>query len=416
MASSLPSTPAEIVEAISALEDVKAQACATQARLAARLRALVGDDEPHGVATQVALARRESPARGRRLVGLAGALVDELPATLAALETGALSEWRATLIARETACLHPEDRARVDAWLCTPDDAGRHPFHGWGDRRLVAEVQRRVARLDCQAVVDRRSRAETQRRVGLRPAPDTMAQLTALLPAAQGVAVWATLTRVADQAVAAGDARTRGQIMADTLVERVTGQSRADALPITIDLVVSDQTLLGGGAEPAWLQGYGPLAAETARDLTRHALVDALATLRRLYARPDSGELVAMESRARHFPAGLATFITLRDRTCRTPWCDAPIRQIDHVGSVAAGGLTSAANGQGLCQHCNLAKETTGWRTRPATGPPGTPHTVETTLPTGHRHVTQAPPAPRPAAVAFRTDLEWQLHTLVLVA
>ena len=63
--------------------------------------------------------------------------------------------------------------------------------------------------------------------MSLRPAPDTMSQLSALLPVAQGVAVYAALTRSADTARAGGDARSRGQIMADTLVERVTGQSSA---------------------------------------------------------------------------------------------------------------------------------------------------------------------------------------------
>jgi hypothetical protein len=49
-----------------------------------------------GVASEVALARRDSPARGGRHLGLAKALVHEMPHALAALECGALSEWRAT--------------------------------------------------------------------------------------------------------------------------------------------------------------------------------------------------------------------------------------------------------------------------------------------------------------------------------
>ena len=51
-----------------------------------------------GVGAQIALARRESPAKGGRLLGLAKALVTEMPHTLAALETGQLNEWRATLL------------------------------------------------------------------------------------------------------------------------------------------------------------------------------------------------------------------------------------------------------------------------------------------------------------------------------
>ena len=72
----------------------------------------------------MALARRESPHRGSRLVGLAQALVHEMPGTMAALRAGQISEWRATIVARETACLTREDRQTADGEL-----AGRS--RGW---------------------------------------------------------------------------------------------------------------------------------------------------------------------------------------------------------------------------------------------------------------------------------------------
>jgi hypothetical protein len=93
----------------------------------------------------------------------------------------------------------------------------------------VAEARRLGYRLDPHAVTDRAARAHADRRVTLRPAPDAMAALSPLLPAAQRVAVYAALTRHADTLRAQGDGRGRGQIMADTLVERVTGQSRRRA-------------------------------------------------------------------------------------------------------------------------------------------------------------------------------------------
>jgi hypothetical protein len=57
----------------------------------------------------------------------------------------------------------------------------------------------------------------------------------------------------------------------------------------------------------------------------------------------------------------------------------------------AAGGPTSEANGQGLCERCNCAKQAPGWNTR--TAPPGQPqrHTVITTTPTGHTYTGVAP-------------------------
>lgn len=401
----------EIVEAIRELEELKCRAAAQQARLARELDELRSGRDTGAL---VAYARRESPARGTRLVGLARSLV-ELPHTESALHDGAISEWRATIIARETACLSREDRAEVDQRIAAPAPDGRRPLDGWGDRRLAAEVRGLVAQLDPQAVVDRRARAEAERRVSLRPAPDTMTQLSALLRVAQGVAVWATLTRAADEARAAGDPRSRGQVMADTLVERVTGQARADAVPLTVNLVVSDRSLLAGGREPAWLQGYGAITAEHADELTRQAATEARAALRRLYASP-SGGLVALESRSREFPTGLAQFLELRDRTCRTLWCDAPIRHRDHVLDHALDGPTTALNGQGLCEQCNHTKQSPGWRATPITGPPGAPHQVETTLPTGHIVRSTAPPAPMPSTLTPIRRLEWVLSGFALVA
>jgi hypothetical protein len=67
----------------------------------------------------------------------------------AALEAGALSEWRATLIVRESACLDVDDRRALDAELCA--DAAR--LAGLGDRRVTAEARAIAYRLDPHAVV-----------------------------------------------------------------------------------------------------------------------------------------------------------------------------------------------------------------------------------------------------------------------
>ncbi|HEY8308204.1 MAG TPA: DUF222 domain-containing protein [Lapillicoccus sp.] len=69
------------------------------------------------MAAQVALARRESPHTGSRLVRLAYALTHEMPYLLALLERGVLSERRATLVVGECAALSMEQRSRVDAEL-----------------------------------------------------------------------------------------------------------------------------------------------------------------------------------------------------------------------------------------------------------------------------------------------------------
>lgn len=347
-----------------------------------------------GVCSEVALARRASPYRGNRHVGFAHALVYEMPHTLAALESGMLTEWRATLIVRESACLALEDRRALDAELCGDPST----VVGWGDIRIAAEAKKIAYRLDPHAVVDRARKAGTERYVTIRPAPDTMTYVTALLPVAQGVSVYAALKREADVTC---DGRSRNQVMADTMVERLTGRSAASATPVAVHLVISDDTLTGGHT-PAIVDGYGPIPAGIARDLVTAALDDdaSRATLRKLYATPATGTLVAMESRSRIFPKALARFIGIRDHRCRTPYCDAPIRHTDHAAPAERHGPTTAANGEGLCEACNYAKQAAGWTVRTCVDESGT-HTAQVTTPTGASYQSTAPPQPKPMVITI---------------
>jgi len=301
---------AVLVARIATFERMKSAAAAGQARATADLDAVRRASEAaagvpaakrgRGLASEVALARRDSPSRGGRHLGFAKALVHEMPHTLAALEAGVLSEWRATLIVRESAGLDVEDRRTLDAELCA-DPAG---LDGLGDARIGAAAKTIAYRLDPHAVVDRAVRAETERTVTIRPAPDTMTYLTALLPMTQGVAVYAALRRAADTC---GDGRGRGQVMADTLVERVTGRPAEVPVPVAVNLVLTDTSLLAGSKLPARVTGYGPIPAQIARRLIWSAIGDSRsrATLRRLYKHPRSSALLAMESRARIFPKGV---------------------------------------------------------------------------------------------------------------
>jgi hypothetical protein len=98
-----------------------------------------------------------------------------------------------------------------------------------------------------------------------------------------------------------------------------------------------------------------------------------------------------MDSRARLFPPGLRRFIEARDETCRTPYCDAPIRHLDHIVPWHSAGPTSLVNGAGLCEACNHTKEIPGWSARPVAGPR---HALQLTTPTGHSYHSTAPPLP----------------------
>ncbi|MGD9513826.1 HNH endonuclease, partial [Mycolicibacterium sp.] len=330
---------AELRAAVERFERLKSQAAAAQARVtalwAAKRRAaeqaggVPAARRGKGLASEVALARHDAPVLGNRHLGFATALVEEMPHTLAALECGVLSEWRAILIVRESACLSVEHRRALDEELC--GDVSR--LSGWGNKRVEAEAKRIAARLDAAAVVERSEKAAADCAVSCRPAPNNMVYVTLRLPLSRGVGIYAACKRAADTTF---DGRPRGQVMTDTVYERVTGRSATKPVPVALNLVMADTTLAGDDDELGWLDGYGPVPAGFCRALIRDATTDAdadaevdaevKATLRRLYRHPTSGQLVAMESKARIFPKGLATLIDRRDRTCRTPYCDAPIR------------------------------------------------------------------------------------------
>lgn len=394
-----------------------------------------------GVAAEVALARRVSPAQARRWLGLARILQSELPATFAKLATGRTSEWRAMLVARETIFLSREHRGVVDADLA-------ERLEQLGDRKIEAEARRAAQRLDPAGAAERARNAARDRRVSLRPAPDTMCWLSALLPVAQGVAAYAALKRHADTVIGTGEQRVNadgsrrghGQVMADTLVERITGQANADDVPVEINLVMTDTTLFQSSgcsdapAEPGIVLGYGPVPAPTARELAlgRRELggreldsrqpgsrqpddpqrVGRRATrwIRRLYVTPDRSQLIDIDTRRREFTPAQRQFVRLRDHdTCRTPWCNAPVRHLDHVNTWADTGRTSVRAAQGYCEACNYVKQAPGWRTSIAAD--GV--TITTVTPAGHSYPSPmpAPPgAPPPRSRSSESTPKAQRH------
>lgn len=62
----------------------------------------------------------------------------------------------------------------------------RSALIGLGDGRIAAEARAIAYRLDPHAVVERAARAEEERTVTIRPAPDCMTYLTALAAGRSG--------------------------------------------------------------------------------------------------------------------------------------------------------------------------------------------------------------------------------------
>ena len=380
---------AELVDGIAELEAAKNALDAAQAewtlafaRAEAAHQIDRGPTEPEkierSIAAQVGMACRVSPTQGRARVRVARDLHDGLDRLRGLFHAGEISNHKVSTIVGETAHLDRAERSEVDRMLTADCLIGL----GVGRlrdlaRTLAAQVAPGKFRARCAA-------ARTARRVTLRPAADGMTDLTAHLPAEQGAACYAALQKAFNE-VSVNPApltRSRGQVMADTLVERVTGQATAEAVSVEVQVVVPIEALL----DP-----HSPLSAEipgqgsVPTDLLTTAADRA--TWRRLLTR--DGIVVGGDSRSRKFTGLLAELIRARDRyRCAEPYCDASIRETDHIVRAADGGPTTFDLGRGTCQFHNQLRELPGWDVERV------PEGILTTTPTGHTYLYRIPTAP----------------------
>ena len=388
------------IERVAALEKIKAAAAAAQLAEVVRFaQSQVAEQHDAGVdyrrlgkgiGDQIGMAIKAGPWQGARRLTIARDLWQELPGCFGLLADGEISEHLAGLLVTETSHLDPETRRTVDAQLVAARVDQMAPRNGcW--HRPPARLCGRSGR-ECAAG----PAARTDRRVSLRPLPDTMAGLSAFLPVEQGVACWAALKARVDALKAAGDPRTRGQIAADTLVERLTGQATADDVDVEVQITVPVENLLDPDQQqPAEVHGFRPIPAGLADQIIGRT--SGARWWRRLFtARTCDGRdsmIVGGDPAARRFTGWLAKLITLRDRCCREPFCTAPIRHVDHIVPVRDGGPTSYDNGRGVCEHHNYLREMPGWRVS-TVSETGEPHATITTTPTGQHYPSRAPNPP----------------------
>src|SRR5690625_609629 len=408
---SLPSghSEADKIDQLQALEQAKRALAAVQAeitnafvaqRQAAETDARVPTSlQLKGIEAEVGLARGESPYVGAALTHTATALCTVLPHTFAALAEGRVSEYHARIVAEQTNHLSDAHRREIDAAIA-------HRLGRASSSQLRKLVQGHAYRLEPEAAAQRAAQNAARRGVSLDPAGDGKVYVTAELATHQGLAVMDALTKLTDKrlaakakaaktakANAAGDAGaapgesaslSREQTMADVFVELLTGQTTATGVRAEVIVVMDDATLFGDHDLPAWIPGHGPLPSRMVKDWLADPAAETF--LRRMYTRPTDGQLVALESRRRRFPKGIANMLLLRDDTCATPGCNSPIEDADHRQPWAAGGPTSWANATGLCKRCNQRKENRGWRYS------GTIDELTVTTPTGHRYTVDTRP------------------------
>jgi hypothetical protein len=318
---------------------------------------------------EVAAALRLSrPAAGMRLH--AAVELTRLSRTAAALADGTLDVPKVRAVVEAVAPLD-EVTARAVEERVLPR-AGRQTVG-----QLRAALSRAVLAVDPAGGEERHARAAADRQVTVRPLPDGMAELWALLPADGAAAVYAAVDATARAATASGAVPTVGTgaadgsearlgmdaRRADALVALVTGAATAPgpaapagpaagpgagSLPLRaeVQVTVPAATALGLGDEPGELGGYGPVPASMARRLA------AGNRWRKLTTDPDTGRVVAVGSGSYTPSAALAELVRARDRTCRFPGCRQSARRcdLDHVTPWPTG-PTTAGNLAALCRH-----------------------------------------------------------------
>lgn len=370
------------IDAITALDRVIRTAQAAQFAQIASLhvertaRMGIGRGDPSlSVIGEVAMARNISPtASGNQLAVALG--LAQLPQISALMRGGQIGESVARAVVKESANLGPDDLIVLDAELAPL-------LPGLTHVKAAYETARMVIRIDAEAARQRAAANRADCRVSMFPDRDGVAILQARGPAEQILAAHNALDAWAQRQRKAGDARTTGQIMVQTLVERVTGLAHADGVSVEVGLVMDARTAIAGGDEPVDLAGYGPISPDVADDI----IASARSTfIRRLLTDPVDGTLIARDPRRRRFDGPLGGHIHARDQRCRQPGCECRIREIDHSKPYADGGLTTADNGQGLCRRSHTIRHQPGWSV----------HTQgKATIwrtPTGHQYRSEPPP------------------------
>lgn len=390
-------TPVETIALLDGLQGLSGAIAAVQARALVHLEAAVKQDcRDRGETAKQALkvARAEASAALKTSKSASGQsmsscrrLVQSMPGMLSALAHGRIVAASGHQIGRAMAPASPSQREQVDEILTGHlgylEGAGPED---WGD-----EAERVLHSLDPGGAADRHEVARRERNVTVRRGRHGMATITAHVTGLDGARIRKGLSLAAEKARAGGDRRGHQQIMADRFVDALIGRGDGiDPSTLEIGVLVTDRSLLAPAhADAATVEGYGSVPYEHIRLEMLGALEaeedpELALTMRKVFLDHDDGQLVAVESRSRQFPPALARLLRYAHQSCRAPYCDASIRQLDHIVPWSEGGQTSFDNGNGLCAADNQ-KEQAGQTARVITDEDGVRRTVEWTTRYGQK-------------------------------
>lgn len=327
--------------------------------VAAAYRELEPDDAEaafDGAAFELRCAVRWTRRRADAEMDLATDLLVRLPMVLEALRSGRIDRARAKVICDGVRHLGVAEAREVARAVL--DDA---PTLTTGE--LGGRVRRRALAVDPDGHRQRTERAKAERRFMSWEQPDgTLSLLLTGVDPVVGKAVCDRVNQIARDVRGGGEIRTMDQLRADVAVDLLAGglSPRVGSVHLTVDLA----TLAEMVSEPGELAGYGPIAADIARQLvekTGRTVFEWTAT------HPSSSMPVADgTTRKRKHSVSQARRLRGRFARCVAPGCRMPVVDcdLDHTTPWSESGVTSAEDSAPLCRHDHCVRHRTGWSYR----------------------------------------------------
>jgi len=258
------------------------------------------------------------------------------------------------------------------AMITEVEDALADIAPGLTRTQLARRATKAVAEADPLGYDQRRLKAKQERRVEFIPLPDGMAELRIRLSAIDARACYEVLTQ--DARALPKDERTTDQKRADAFQDRFLGYGVDRKVQVHVTL--SMETLMGLTEDPGLLDGYGPIAADSARELAMHGPWRGILLDQYRHA-------TAMSTHKYRADAQCRELVKVRDGgTCCAPGCTSPVQELDHTVPWPTG-ETAAAQLKSYCAWHHHRKHDNYTATLDQDG------TLHWVTPQGRRYTTQ---------------------------
>jgi len=276
-----------------------------------------------------------------------------LGATWEALERGDITIWHVKALAKQTKRCTPRVAKYVEERLI-PLAVEKE----WTPGELARAAAKAVIAADPDGAADRAAEAKKNSDVQLYGEANEMATLSSYGPAVTLKQVRDALDARARQLKEAGDPRNLGQLRIQALSDAVLGGDTASWPRVRADVTVDLTTYLGLTRHPGELAGYGPITAETAREVSQDA------QLRRLLTDPVEGTVIDVGRRRYRPTKRQHDIVKAVHPICSMPGCVRPSIDCDedHRIDWAEGGCTSTCSLHPLCRRHHNLKTNKYWR------------------------------------------------------